>query len=320
MANTNYEAVLTALREENLDFDAVMRPVAFRDEEGNYHETKMFTPVRSDDGSLISEHTFTRSYTPIQNRDAFKLIADISELADVEFKNVGQWGNGAGVFAQISIGDDIRVGDGNDRVGRYLSVVNAHDGSRGCTVLITPRRFFCQNQIAAAYRGASRTGNVFSVRHNSLAQERLRILAETLHICNATFIHSAGIYNRLAATSITMDHVREAVSRCLPYVPHKEVETEASAHWKKMALGMLNRFESADHGNVEKMTAWNLYNAIQGTFQHDSRNTQNKNFSILCGSIATQSREALDNVYDLVENGFTKTSTPEFDRAFAQVG
>ena len=91
------------------------------------------------------------------------------------------------------------------------------------------------------------------------------------------------------------------------------------AHWEKMATGMLNRFESADNGNVEKMTAWNLYNAIQGTFQHDARNTANKNFSILCGGIAGKSREALDNVYDLVEHGFSKTSSTAFDRAFAKL-
>jgi phage/plasmid-like protein (TIGR03299 family) len=319
MANDNYSAVIAALDTNNLNFDAVMRPVAFLGEDGQYHETNMFTPVRSDNGTLISNHTFTSVYRPIQNRDAFKIISDISALADVEFRNVGCWGNGAGVYAQIAMGDDIRVGDGDDRVGRYLSVVNAHDGSRGCSIIITPLRFFCQNQIAPAINGAYSSNTIFSVRHNSLAESRLKILADNLKVCNGIFIHTADIYNRLAAKTIDRDYVREAISRCLPFVPNEEDPENGTAHWEKMATGMLNRFESADNGNVEKMTAWNLYNAIQGTFQHDARNTANKNFSILCGGIAGKSREALDNVYDLVEHGFSKTSSPEFDRAFAKL-
>ena len=85
----NYEAVMTALQEKNLDFDAVLRPVSFLGTDGEFHDTKMFTPVRSDNGTIISQHAFTQAYHPIQNRDAFRVIADISELADVEFKNVG---------------------------------------------------------------------------------------------------------------------------------------------------------------------------------------------------------------------------------------
>ena len=94
---------------------------------------------------------------------------------------------------------------------------------------------------------------------------------------------------------------------------------EPTTHFENMLTGMINRFNSADHGNVERMTAWNLYNAIQGTFQHDSRNTANKNFSVLCGGIAGKSQTALNNIIEMVDRGYEKTSTTLFDRAFARV-
>lgn len=312
-----YERVMCALKDAGLDFDAVMRPVAFLGDDNKYHETKMFTPVRSDNGTIISEHTFTRSYHPIQNRDAFKVIADIASVSDIEYRNVGCWGNGAGVYAQISLGDDMVVGD-NDRVGRYLSVVNAHDGSRGCTILITPYRFFCKNQIAPAISHAD-VDSLFRVRHNSLAEGRLRVLGETLRVAESVFVKTAEVYNRLAGKIIDMDFVREGISRCLPYKGDEETPEEPTTHFENMLKGMLNRFETADHGRAEKMTAWNLYNAIQGTYQHDSRNTANKNFSILCGSIAGKSRASLDTIVDMADNGYGKTSTTLFDRAFARV-
>ena len=316
--NNAYEAAMTALQKAHLDFEAVMRPVSFLGVDGEYHETKMFTPVRSDNGTIISDHTFTKAYHPIQNSDAFKVIADIASVTDIEFKNVGCWGNGAGVYAQIALGDDMVVGGGDDRVGRYLSVVNSHDGTRGCTILITPFRFFCQNQIAAALSHADRD-NLFRVRHNSLAEGRLRILGESLKIAEGVFVKTAEVYNRLADKIIDMDFVREGIARSLPFKGEEDTPEEPTTHFENMLTGMLNRFESADHGNVEKMTAWNLYNAIQGTFQHDSRNTANKNFSVLCGGIAGKSQTALNHIIEMVDRGYEKTSTTLFDRAFARV-
>ena len=316
--NNAYEAAMTALQKAHLDFEAVMRPVSFLGVDGEYHETKMFTPVRSDNGTIISDHTFTKAYHPIQNSDAFKVIADIASVTDIEFKNVGCWGNGAGVYAQIALGDDMVVGGGDDRVGRYLSVVNSHDGTRGCTILITPFRFFCQNQIAAVLSHADRD-NLFRVRHNSLAEGRLRILGESLKIAEGVFVKTAEVYNRLADKIIDMDFVREGIARNLPFKGEEDTPEEPTTHFENMLTGMLNRFNSTDHGNVEKMTAWNLYNAIQGTFQHDSRSTANKNFSVLCGGIAGKSQTALNHIVEMVDRGYEKTSTTLFDRAFARV-
>lgn len=313
-----YASVISALESANLNFRAEMRPVSFLGADGEYHETKMFTPVRMDNGTIISEHTFSKAYRPIQNSDAFKVIADIASVTDIEFKNVGCWGNGAGVFAQIALGDDMVVGGGNDRVGRYLSVVNSHDGTRGCAILITPYRFFCENQIAAALSHADRD-NLFRVRHDSLAEGRLRVLGESLKVAEGVFVKTAAVYNCLADKVIDMDFVREGIARCLPFVGEEDVPEEPTAHFRKMLTGMVNRFESADHGNVEKMTAWNLYNAIQGTFQHDTRNTASKNRSILFGEIAGKSQTSLNKIVEMADFGYEKTSTTLFDRAFAQV-
>lgn len=318
MPQGNYDAAMTALREANLDFDAVMRPVSFLGEDGEYHKTKMMTPVRSDNGTIISEHTFTKAYHPIQNRDAFKIISDISQVSDVQFKNVGSWGNGAGVYAQISIGDDLTVGGNDDRVGRYLSIVNSHDGSRGCSILITPLRFFCMNQISPAIKSAEEN-NIFSVRHNSLAVSRLKIAAETVRVVNGVFQHTQEVYSRMADFKVNMDHVREVMARCLPFKENEADGGEPNAHWEDMLTGMVNRFHSSDNGHVETFTAWNLYNAIQGTFQHDTRNSANKAQSILLGGIAQHSRKALNEVVDIIAHPNVRTVHPEFDREFNRI-
>jgi len=316
-AETLNETVLSALREKNLDFTAELRPVFYKDDAGLTLPTKMFVPVRADNGTVIADHTFTKVYHPIQNRDAFKVIGEISQVADIEFKNVGSWGNGAGVFAQIALGDDISVGGTDDRVGRYLSVVNSHDGSRGCTILITPYRFWCRNQIAPAIKHAD-DGQLISIRHNAKAQDRLAELAQTIHVCDKVFRRSADLYDRLLNRKIGMDEVREVMARCLPFEPCEKTG-EPSQYWHHLLTKMVDRFHSADNGHAEPMTAWNLYNAVQGTLQHESRNGANKMQSILLGGIASKSAKALRVVEGLTDGTFQFTEHKQFDIYFKEV-
>lgn len=316
MSQNIYDAVIAALQEKKLDFTAEMRRLSYVTADGTMKETGMFSPVRTDNDTLISNHSFTSAYHIIQNRDALKVVADIGNISDAEFRDVGSWGNGAGVYAQIALGDDIVVGNNDDRVGRYLSIVNSHDGTRGCTILITPYRFWCKNQIAPAIRHAAGI-DIFRIRHNSLAESRLKILRETIRVCDDVFVNSKELYCRMADRVIDMDFVREAISRAHPLKLIEDTVDQPTVHYSNRLHGMLNRFEISDGGLTEKMTAWNLYNSIQGTFQHDARESAMKNFSVICGPIARQSQRALGIISDMMD-GYTKTSTPEFDTIFAR--
>ncbi len=82
---------------------------------------------------------------------------------------------------------------------------------------------------------------------------------------------------------------------------------------------MIDRFNKADDGRLERLTGWNLYNAIQGTFQHDTKKTAMYEKSILLGTIASQSELSLNVVNDILFNGYNKTSDENFDKLFASV-
>ena len=134
-----------ALEAKSLNFKAKMAET-FALVDGVYVPTGKFTPVREDKtgtDSIIAGNSFSKHYVPIQNEDAFSVLGEMADVADVDFVNVGSWGNGAGIYAQISLGDVIDVGSTGDRVGKYVSLVNSHDGSRSLQLLVTPYRFFC---------------------------------------------------------------------------------------------------------------------------------------------------------------------------------
>ena len=71
---------------------------------------------------------------------------------------------------------------------------------------------------------------------------------------------------------------------------------------------------------MEKLTGLNIYNAIQGAYQHGTKKTSTYEKSLIMGRIAQQAEDSLNVVNDLLfEGGYSKTSTPEFDQLFARV-
>ena len=307
-----------ALEAKSLNFKARMAET-FALVDGVYVPTGKFTPVREDKtgtDSIIAGNSFSKHYVPIQNEDAFSVLGEMADVADIDFVNVGSWGNGAGIYAQISLGDVIDVGSTGDRVGKYVSLVNSHDGSRSLQLLVTPYRFFCQNQISKALGEARRNNRLVSIHHDVRGEGRLREVAAALTFANKVYEESAVAYKRLADRVITMDEAREAIYRCMI----KQDEGLKEKKFESRATQFIERFTDADGGKLEKLTGWNLYNAIQGAYQHGTKKTATYEKSLIMGRIAQQAEDSLNVVTNLLfEDGYSKTSTPEFDQLFARV-
>lgn len=312
------DKVHEALEAKELNFTAKMAET-FALVNGVYVPTGKFTPVRDDktgEDAIIKGNAFSDHYVPIQNEEAFSVLGEMADLAEVEFKNVGSWGNGAGIFAQVSLGEITGIGSKGDSVGKYVSLVNSHDGTRSLQLLVTPYRFFCQNQISKAVGEAKRNNRLISIHHNIYGQDRLRELASALKYADEVFTESEVLYKRLADRVVTMDEVREVMYRCM-------MEQDAGLKEKKFesrTTQFIERFNDADSGELEKMTGWNLYNAVQGAFQHGVKKTSTYERSLILGRIAQQAENSLDIVKDVIlEGNYKKTSTNEFDTLFAKV-
>lgn len=307
-----------ALEAKELNFTAKMAET-FALVNGVYVPTGKFTPVRDDktgEDAIIKGNAFSDHYVPIQNEEAFSVLGEMADLAEVEFKNVGSWGNGAGIFAQVSLGEITGIGSKGDSVGKYVSLVNSHDGTRSLQLLVTPYRFFCRNQISKAVGEAKRNNRLISIHHNIYGQDRLRELASALKYADEVFTESEVLYKRLADRVVTMDEVREVTYRSMQ-LPGFNLTDKT---FEKKLNQVVERFNDADNGELDRMTGWNLYNAVQGAFQHGVKKTSTYDRSLILGRIAQQAENSLDIVKDVIlEGNYKKTSTNEFDTLFAKV-
>ena len=285
------------LAQHGMDFDVEMKPTFTETTEGDRVDLGGYVALRTDNNTPLGRGGLSAGFHPIQNREAFRVITELSGVTELEMKHGGMWGNGAGIYAQVSLGD-FQVGNANtgDSVGKYLTIVNSHDGSKGMQILITPYRYFCKNQIAASLANAKENEKI-SIRHTASAQMRLEELIQTVKIADGTFQNTQEKYNQLAGKKVNHEYAKEVLEQLFP-APDQEKGRSRSI-WEKNVEGVWARYNYADGGRIQQDTAWNLYNAVQGTFQHDSKNTADKEKSILMGSIAKKSADALSTVMEV---------------------
>ena len=296
MSKITNEQLNSFLNNHGMNFDVEMRPTYTTSPDGEQVDLKGFVAMRTDNNTPLGRGGLSSGFHPIQNRDAFRVITELSGVTDLDMKYAGQWGNGAGIYAQISLGD-FAVGDSKlgDNVGKYLTVVNSHDGSKGMQILITPYRYFCKNQISASLANATENEKI-SIRHTASAEVKLDELIRTVSIADGAFTRTQELYTKLADKTVDTSYAKAVLEQLFP-APEQD-KGRAKTIWERNVTSVWSRFNHADGGRIERNTAWNLYNSVQGTLQHESKNTAEKQKSVLMGSIAKKSADALSIVMD----------------------
>ena len=201
------------------------------------------------------------AYRPIQNRDAFG-IADALLGEGVQFETAGSLRNGKITWMLTRKTDALLIKD--DKVGQYLLITNAHDGTRALRVLFTPIRVVCMNTLRWAMSGAK---NSVKIRHTGDVAGQVLQARQILGIANIYFQKYATM-----ATSLTEFHVselfaRDYVSDLWPMTESKSGITRATRDHENV----LDLFQGKQNGgDMEAIrgTAWGLLNAVGQYVDH----------------------------------------------------
>ena len=120
--------------------------------------------VRDSDDSVLG--VVGDRYKVVQNIDAFKFTDDLIG-GDVRYETAGSLRDGKQIWLLAKMPEQKIAGD---VVEPYLCFTNAHDGSSGVRVCMTPVRVVCNNTLNVALATAKRT---WSMRHTENVHERL---------------------------------------------------------------------------------------------------------------------------------------------------
>ena len=183
------EAMLDAAQ---ADFDVVLTEVAAVDGQGSVLYNPDGTPViitnsratvRSNpDGSFDGLATVGTRFVVEQNRDCLNRALDIvgASKGDAVVDTVGVLREGREFFACLDLGSLIIDPAGvNDKIDRYLLVLNGHDGRTPITFANTPIRGVCKNTVILGLRKAKA---MFRAKHTRNADQAMEAARDVLNI------------------------------------------------------------------------------------------------------------------------------------------
>lgn len=288
--------------------------------------TEYFATVRHDTGAILGAG-FKSGYTPIQNRDSFSVISEIAKISEnpIKLVNAMQFRGGAVLAAQIGLGS-MFIGDpsDNDKIEKYVSFVNSHDGSKGQSFTLSPTRIVCMNTLNSVY-----ASSVIKMKHTKKSLELVQKAPIMLQNILTQYMVTENVYNRLAKTKVTLGDAQDIIQKLFKADGESK---RAKTLSENQISAVTNYFHDADGGRIEKNTAWNLYNAITRYNDHDravnvsseivnpgmreAAAKENRIYSVLLGNIAKENVTALDTIigsYSLQEEINRLISSVESD-------
>jgi len=313
---------------KGLNIHAVKHPIpnvrnAWKDEHGNLVipkediDTGLYSVQDHASGAIFNVGV-KKNYEIIQYAEAFSSLQDIAKVSDIKLVDGGLWNKGAEAFIQFELPGTMEVGNGGDKVNKRLTAISSHSGKYAFLIALTPYRLFCQNQINAVFKDAKnnlKKGIVSMIRmkHTPGARRQIENIGQWLQVVEGRFQGVNDVYNQLLDVRVSSeDMVAKVFSEVFK---HKKDSEKSKTMVAKQVKSAIELYNDADGGRVARDSAWNLYNSIQGTFEHAPlKKSLHHQRSVLVGSISSKSFDACSTVLDVCSNVNTDPSRYEIDK------
>jgi phage/plasmid-like protein (TIGR03299 family) len=141
---------------------------------GDYVEVpEAFAIVRQDTGRALG--VVGPWYTPLQNRDAFRILQPLMDNGLAAWETAGALRMGRDVWGCIrfNIDSPIVTEVFTDEVVPYGLITNNHAGERAVILMETPVRTVCANTLRMALAGVRGNARAHKVRHTASMESKL---------------------------------------------------------------------------------------------------------------------------------------------------
>ena len=221
--------------------------------------------VRDSDDSVLG--MVGDRYRVVQNADAFRFTDDLIG-GDVRYETAGSLRNGKQIWLLAKMPEQFIAGD---KVEPYLCFTNAHDGSSGVKVCMTPIRVVCNNTLNMALSTAKRT---WSMRHTENVHERLDEARDCLFRAQ-DYMDGLSRYADIAANTTLRDEEIRAIVQAIFPITEDTGERE-KATMKKCRESFIACYLAPDIAKFRN-TAWGVINAASDLATHSMphKNTPN---------------------------------------------
>jgi phage/plasmid-like protein (TIGR03299 family) len=220
-----------------------------------------FATVRDDRHEVLG--VVGKSYTPVQNADAFSFFDGVVGEGKAIYEVAGSLGRGEQVWILAKLPGELRIAK-DDIVEKNLLLVNSHDGMSTLKMFFTPIRVVCQNTLSASL-SQRKAGEGLALKHYAGIAEKISAAQDILGIATRKYDELGEMYKHLASVKVDTPWIEEYVKLCFPAVKEDQVST----HMKNVRQSVVELVDSASNTLVGSAgTAWGAYNAVTEYIDH----------------------------------------------------
>lgn len=249
--------------------------------------------TRSDNNGILS--VVSDRYKVVQPKEVLEFFRSLIEKNGFQMNTAGALRDGKRVWALADVGKDFSIGD--DKVGGYLLLATAYDGTFATTAQFTSIRVVCNNTLGfSLQRGGE--GGIIKIPHN--------VEFNSVDVKTELGLDESWKRFKDNVVALTEHKVtkREAIEFFLATMGVTEDE---AADGKQLAnvKKLISFYESAPGAELTsaKDTAWGLVNAVTFFADHARRaKDEGARFdSASFGTGASLKRKAMVRALDMVE-------------------
>ncbi len=295
-------SISETLKLAGLDFDVELTPLYHRGTSDSYAGIDDFMAVRRTDVDKVLGVVGSR-YTPLQNRDAFRILEPLLDHGTATIETAGALREGRDVWllVKFDVQDPVVQETFADEVVPFGLLSNNHAGKRQVVMQETPIRVVCSNTLGMALSGNDRR---VTIRHTVNVEARAVEAAKELWGALIERYHRiAEQYNRLKASFLDEALFRELVLDTAAPIPPAlqkpglaRQSADARDRWEARRARIAHLWT---HGSEHRgdQSCWEAYNAVAQSVDHDRnlwRTTGPRTASLFDGNLAHVKQRTLD--------------------------
>ena len=276
------------LKANGLDF--TIQKEALQDSKGRV--TPYFGLYNSKTDECIN--TVKEGYEVSQNDEIVELVLRGSEgFGELSVQKAGSLNGGRKVFIQLAIEGDGLVS--NDRIKRYITILDSNDGSTSLSIGISDLTMSCSNQFAKFYKQGEA-----KFRHSSSLQSKLKTIPQLIELALAESLKQIELYKSFASCDISKDLAHRMVKHVLGF-DREFTSMDVLSEKSSRSINIMDKLYNHIDREIEDkgLNLWGLHSGITSFTTHESSIPKRENGrieSVLNGTSYKMNQSSLEFV------------------------
>lgn len=253
-----------------LDFDIIKLPLVGQSVDGALFPSSYFGLLNSKTNEIIN--TTKESYHVSQNADVVELVVrGMRNFGDLSVQKAGSLHGGRKTFIQLEIAGFANVGD--DRIKRYVTVIDSNDGSTGLSIGIGDLTMSCSNQFFRFYKRGE-----MKLKHSSSLEGKMIEIPSLITLALTESMRQIEAYRTFQSTAASRELVDGLVRELIGFdrLSYKEEEHSTKSLNAMDALYSHIATEMAGKGN----NLWGLHSGVTSWTTHEKSHPKRANGAI----------------------------------------